>query len=63
MYRVNRVKTPATVAAEHAEGTELPITFVDYEPKPRELTHRPETQLTVSNRPVGRLRLDDCPIL
>lgn len=38
MYRVNRVKTPATVSAEHAEGTALPSTFVDYEAKPRELT-------------------------
>ena len=38
MYRVNRVKTPAAVSAEHVEGTALPNTFVDYEPKPRELT-------------------------
>ncbi len=38
IYRINRVTTPAQVIAEHAEGSELPATFVDYEAKPREIT-------------------------
>jgi hypothetical protein len=38
IYRINRVRTPAEVVAEHPEGTKLPLTFVDYEPKPREIT-------------------------
>jgi hypothetical protein len=38
IYRINRVANPAQVVAEHAEGTELPATFVDYELKPREIT-------------------------
>lgn len=38
IYRINRVKTPARALAEHAEGTALPITFAEYEAKPREIT-------------------------
>jgi hypothetical protein len=38
MYRINRVTKPAEVMAEHAEGSELPQTFADYEVKPREIT-------------------------
>lgn len=38
VYRINRVKSPAEVRAEHPEGAELPTTFVDYEAKPREIT-------------------------
>jgi hypothetical protein len=38
MYRINRVKSPAHVLAEHAEGTALPVTCVEYESRPREIT-------------------------
>src|SRR5262245_57747842 len=51
IYRVNRVTSPARVAAEHAEGAELPATFVDYEQKPREITLTPvQTVLRVHTR-------------
>src|SRR5262249_36765367 len=38
IYRINRVTRAARVVAEHAEGDELPRTFVDYDAKPREIT-------------------------
>jgi hypothetical protein len=38
IYRINRVTRAAQVVAEHAEGTELPRTFVEYESRPREIT-------------------------
>jgi hypothetical protein len=38
LYRINRVKTGTRVLAEHPEGTELPVTFADYESQPREIT-------------------------
>src|SRR5262249_53749317 len=38
MYRINRVSKPAEVIADHPEGAPLPVTCVDYETKPREIT-------------------------
>jgi len=38
LYRINRVKKPATALAEHVEGTAVPVTFAEYEPNPREIT-------------------------
>jgi hypothetical protein len=38
LYRINRVKSPAQALAEHGEGSELPISYAEYEPGPREIT-------------------------
>src|SRR5262245_61807830 len=38
VYRINRVTRPAIAVAEHKEGEEPPVGFVDYQEKPREIT-------------------------
>jgi hypothetical protein len=38
LYRINRVTKPAKVLAEHPEGTPVPVTFAEYETRPREIT-------------------------
>jgi hypothetical protein len=38
IYRINRVTQGARVLAEHAAGEPLPVTFVDYQERPREIT-------------------------